>query len=803
MERPAADETVRVAPVPEIAGLSDFAPIGRGGFADVYRAYQRAFDREVAVKVLNRLDARIVELFQRECRSAGRLGWHDNVVSVYATGRTEDGRPFLCMEYLPHGSLAQSIGSGGTLPWRRLRWEDVTSIGVQLSSALGAAHRAGMLHRDVKPGNVLQEPLADGVRVKLSDFGIAGVLVDETPEHELTGTAYQFLSVGYAAPEALGRSQVVDHLSDLYSLGATMYVLLTGLPMTGRSVDLSTIGVPDPLIALIDDLTDALRENRPTSASEVGGRLQELQRESGLPVDRLTLERTAPVKARFDSSRTVRAVAQGGMRRPRTDEGPDADPPAAAAGADAAQARADAAGIGEAAPDAADQVGGASIEPIWARPTDEPVAEHPGPVPRAAAGELAEDLEDATPTIEVSSLSSLIADPAPDVVDEPAPAFDEPAPAPAEDEAPPEVGPDHDRPPRGEEPVAEAASDGPEGIAVGVFEPVPPAPDDAPAHEPAPDVAEAVPVDEGVPDGHDRTGDDREWGSADPMSPPADDTSAEALHEADESDVAAGAAHGTPPGPEPVPEAVFDEVDSNLGFFERPPAEDRWPDAPPDDADLEDEFEDERPLGDEPAADAADDETGDDPGGDLVDAGDDVRDDHGDDEDAADGDDTGAPADPADLPTVDDDDAAGTADESDGRGPDVAGRDVGYWGAPPPHRVYTSIGDVVQPDPPGSWRRPSEPATAERKPPTPPRRTTAPQGVDRRDRWSSTGERTADRTGVGDRPVVPVWAQRAEPPTPETRPAPTRSRAWDVAITILIVVVVVATIVTAGLLVLR
>src|SRR5208337_5634100 len=133
------------------AGFDDIEEIGHGGFGVVYRCAQPALDRTVAVKVLTSdLDPENLDRFMREQRAMGRLSGHPHIVTVFQVGTTLSGRPFIVMPYHGKGSLWSRVSGRGPQDWR-----DVLSIGVKLAGALEAAHHAGILHRDVKPGNVL------------------------------------------------------------------------------------------------------------------------------------------------------------------------------------------------------------------------------------------------------------------------------------------------------------------------------------------------------------------------------------------------------------------------------------------------------------------------------------------------------------------------------------------------------------------------------------------------------------------------------------------------------------------------
>jgi serine/threonine protein kinase len=217
--------STRYPPGTVLAGRYEIVrPLGWGGMAEVYLAVDRELGREVAVKVILQRyaeDERFGSRFRREARAAAALN-HPNVVSIHDVG-THDGSPFIVMEHVAGRTLAEIIQTDGALPPDR-----VADVGEAVARALGAAHAVGIVHRDVKPGNVMVT--GDG-RVKVLDFGIARAL-RWTPMTESTavhGTAE------YMAPEYL-RGEAADPRSDLYSLGAVLYELLVGRPpFTGDS----------------------------------------------------------------------------------------------------------------------------------------------------------------------------------------------------------------------------------------------------------------------------------------------------------------------------------------------------------------------------------------------------------------------------------------------------------------------------------------------------------------------------------------------------------------------------------------
>lgn len=201
--------------------------IGAGGMGAVYLARDEALGREVAVKVLRplgppgeRAPSEMVERFQREAQAVALLS-HPSVVRVYDQGVDGEGLPYLVMELVDGPTLAERLEQDGPLPLREVR-----TLGIQIASALGAAHDAGIVHRDVKPSNILCDRARDGLW-KLADFGIA-----HTADSSLTITG-QFLGTpSFAAPEAL-EGGASSPAADVYSLAATLYAALVGEPPYG------------------------------------------------------------------------------------------------------------------------------------------------------------------------------------------------------------------------------------------------------------------------------------------------------------------------------------------------------------------------------------------------------------------------------------------------------------------------------------------------------------------------------------------------------------------------------------------
>ncbi|WP_343973169.1 serine/threonine-protein kinase, partial [Kribbella koreensis] len=217
--------------------------LGRGGMGVVWHARDEVLGREVAVKEIllppelpDEQRAILRRRTLREARSAARLS-DPNVVAVYDVVE-EEGRPWIVMEYVKSRTLADAVRSDGPLPYR-----EVARIGLQVLGALEAAHPAGVLHRDVKPSNVL---LADDGRVVLTDFGIA-TLEGETA---LTQSGTLVGSPAYIAPERV-QARGAGPESDLWSLGATLYTAVEGRPPHDRDTPLTTLTAavtepPDP-----------------------------------------------------------------------------------------------------------------------------------------------------------------------------------------------------------------------------------------------------------------------------------------------------------------------------------------------------------------------------------------------------------------------------------------------------------------------------------------------------------------------------------------------------------------------------
>ena len=258
-------------------------PLGSGGMAEVFLAHDEVLDRNVALKVLRSQyagDEEFYERFRREATSAAGLS-HPNIVQVYDRGEASNGTCYIAMEYVSGGTLKERLDERGPMePERAL------AVAGQVAEALWAAHERGVIHRDIKPQNILVTEMG---HLKVTDFGIARAASAAT----ISATNAVFGTAGYLSPEqALG--EPATPRSDLYSLGIVLYELLTGFvpyradnpvavcmkhvtePLTPpRKLDPT---IPEAVDALVVKMLAKDPADRPASASELLDDIEDVRR---------------------------------------------------------------------------------------------------------------------------------------------------------------------------------------------------------------------------------------------------------------------------------------------------------------------------------------------------------------------------------------------------------------------------------------------------------------------------------------------------------------------------------------------
>ena len=291
-------------------------PVGSGGMADVFLAHDEVLDRDVALKLLKAQyaeDEEFVERFRREARSAASLS-HPHIVPIFDQGESGDGTYYIAMEYLPGGTLKDRIMERGALPPRT-----AVAVALQIAEALQTAHERGVIHRDIKPPNIL---ITDSGHVKVADFGIARAADATTISHpgDILGSA-KYMSPEQATGEKVGPA------SDLYSLGVVLYEMLTGRvpfefdtpmdiptkhdekPPRPREVNPK---VPQDLDTIVMRLLARDPKDRYGSGNEV---IEELRRvQDGLPLVASPEEVTSTTALAAPAAPTRQVPAPGGTR---------------------------------------------------------------------------------------------------------------------------------------------------------------------------------------------------------------------------------------------------------------------------------------------------------------------------------------------------------------------------------------------------------------------------------------------------------------------------------------------------------
>jgi len=256
--------------------------IGKGGMGDVYLGRHDVLGTDVAVKLM-RPDRVDPVRFAVEAQLAARVR-HEHVVAIHDAG-SDQGRFYLVLEHLPGPDLQRFVQHVGPLGWRK-----AVDLIIQAACGLGAAHAAGIVHRDVKPGNLI---LDGGGRVKVADLGLARLLGDRDPS---TVTGDVLGTPGYMAPEQAFDPRSVDARADVYGLGATLWFLLTGSlpPLADQRTPLPA-GTPPALTELLDRMLARQPRRRPLDGAAVARALDGI--------------RHCPLRARATRRRAALAAA--------------------------------------------------------------------------------------------------------------------------------------------------------------------------------------------------------------------------------------------------------------------------------------------------------------------------------------------------------------------------------------------------------------------------------------------------------------------------------------------------------------
>ena len=297
------------APAPSIPGFTHLRVLGTGGFADVHLYAQERPRRDVAVKVLldSVVNPGVVAAFNSEADIMAALGAHPSILTVHASGISTDGRPYLVTEYCPGGF-------GESFRQAPLPVAEVLAIGVKMASALESAHRLNVLHRDVKPGNILLTSYGAPV---LSDFGIAASLRAGEESSLLA------MSVPWTAPEVISGATTGTVGTDVWGLGATLYSLLAGyspfeLPEKGantreqlakrilksRPTAWGRTDVPHELAVVLGAALSKDPLKRPATMLEFGRALQDVQRTLRQPITPIEFDTNAAARGEIDFSNT-------------------------------------------------------------------------------------------------------------------------------------------------------------------------------------------------------------------------------------------------------------------------------------------------------------------------------------------------------------------------------------------------------------------------------------------------------------------------------------------------------------------
>lgn len=223
---------------PELDGFIFERRIGSGGFSSVYLAWDVTLARHVAIKMLekNQNNPRNRHRFLREARAMARLE-NEFVVEIYHVDETKSGQPYIVMEYIAGETLESWIDQSTPVKTKDNDFRKLVDLIAQAAEGMVAAHQAGMIHRDIKPSNILIDDKNDILRAKLADFGLVKNVAEDSLM--LTRTAEVVGTPSFMAPEQVVENGEIDHRSDVYSLGATLYYGMTGeLLFNGSTVSI-------------------------------------------------------------------------------------------------------------------------------------------------------------------------------------------------------------------------------------------------------------------------------------------------------------------------------------------------------------------------------------------------------------------------------------------------------------------------------------------------------------------------------------------------------------------------------------
>jgi len=282
------------SPPPVLPGFTFIRPLGTGGFSDVFLYEQDLPRREVAVKVMleGAGDTDLLKMFQTEADALARLAGHPSILSVFSASRAADGRPYIVMEFCP---TSYSTVFRDYL----LSVNEVLDVGVRMAGALESVHRAGLVHRDVKPSNILRTVSANPV---LSDFGVAAARYFTLDDERVA------MSIPWSAPEVVSEAVVGSVAADVWSLGATVYSLLAGRSpfeqdgegantperlqrriLRARYTEIDREDVPDELETVLARSMSEHPSSRQSAALIFGEQLQQVQRDLSLPQTELVV----------------------------------------------------------------------------------------------------------------------------------------------------------------------------------------------------------------------------------------------------------------------------------------------------------------------------------------------------------------------------------------------------------------------------------------------------------------------------------------------------------------------------------